>query len=102
MPLATTAISFSSPTEVESRFDIDGEDIGTGGRGLDPRVDVVHCDDVMLHLGFKQKHQVDYDDEKIITIDNFDASTPANDFRCTPHICRGHHGRCRVKKICPV
>ena len=39
----------SSPTEVEGGFHIDGEDVGTGGR-LDPRVDVVHGDDVVLHL----------------------------------------------------
>ena len=39
----------SSPTKVESGFDVDGEDVGAGRR-LDPRVDVVHGDDVVLHL----------------------------------------------------
>ena len=49
MPLATTRKTVSCPTEVEGGFHIDGEDIWTGGR-FDPGVDVVHGDDVVLHL----------------------------------------------------
>ena len=45
----------SSATEVERRFHIDSEDVGATGRGVDPRVDVVHRDDVVVNLAVDEK-----------------------------------------------
>ena len=44
----------SSAAEVERRFHIDSEDVGAAGRGIDPRVDVVHCDDVVVNLAVEE------------------------------------------------